>query len=305
MVQFDYSPEKFATFPQWLRRQLLDRPCPVTDVDLSGKTVIVTGANQGIGLEIADQLISLKLGKLIMGVRNEAEGRAAAEKLTARHSLVTSSIEVWKLDMLDYNSIRSFAERASQLEYLDIVILNAGIYRVNMTIVESTGHEEDIQTNYLSTMLLTILLLPTLKAKRRSPTTANHLTIVSSDTAGMTKFVEQDADPLLAALDNPHAQWDMQERYGTSKLLGQLFLVELAKRIRPSVAIVNMVNPGLCSGSNLARDAEGTFLKFPLMIYFGIFGRKSAVGAHVVLNAALKQSEESHGQMIDFDRIRP
>ncbi|KAH8681931.1 hypothetical protein BX600DRAFT_505562 [Xylariales sp. PMI_506] len=305
MVQFDCSPEKFATFSHWVRRQLFEHPYPVSNVDLSGQTAIVTGANQGIGFEIADQLLSLKVSKLIISVRNEIEGRRAADKLRVRYKLGPNSIEIWKLDMLSYDTITSFAARASQLEHLDIVVLNAGIYRVNMTINASTGHEEDIQTNYLSTALLTTLLLPTLQAKRRSPTTPGRLTIVSSDVAGMTKFAEQDADPLFAALDDPKAKWDMQERYGTSKLLGQLFLAELARRIPPAVAVVNAASPGLCSGSSLARDAQGTRLSFPLMIYFGIFGRKAAQGAHVILNAALTQGEDSHGQCIDFDRVRP
>ncbi|KAF3766675.1 NAD(P)-binding protein [Cryphonectria parasitica EP155] len=305
--KYDYTPEKFATFPQWARRQLFEHPRPVTGVDLSGKTAIVTGANQGIGFEIADQLITLNISKLIIGARDEAKGQAAADKLKAQHKSAKTDIEVWKLDMLEYDSVTSFATRASQLEHLDLVILNAGIYRIKLTINPSTGNEEDIQTNYLSTVLLTVLLLPTLQAKKRSPESPGRLTIVSSDTAGMTHFVERDADPLLGALKDTSGKWkwDMQERYGTSKLLGQLFLTELAKRVPTSVAIINAGSPGLCAGSGLSRDAAGTFLRFPLAIYFGIFGRKSAVGAHVVLDAALKKGEESHGEVIDFDKIRP
>lgn len=313
--KYDYTPEKFATFPQWVRRQLFDHPRPVHDVDLTGKTAIVTGANQGIGFEIADQLIALDLGKLIIGARDEAKGQAAADKLLARHKgkkNPTTTIEVWKLDMLEYDTITAFATRAGQLEHLDLAILNAGIYRVNMTINPSTGHEEDVQTNYLSTALLAILLLPHLHAKKRPSASgdgaAGHLTIVSSDTAGMVHFAERDADPLLAALKDTSGtkwKWDMQERYGTTKLLGQLFLTELASRVPPSVAVLNAASPGLCSGSGLARDAAGTFLRFPLAVYFGVFGRKAAVGAHVILDAALKKGVESHGEVIEFDKIRP
>lgn len=107
--QYDYSPEKFATFPQWMRRQLFEHPRPIhsTDADLSGKTALVTGANQGIGFEISDQLVALNIGKLILGVRDEAKGQAAADKLKARHRDKKTIFEVWKLDMLEYDTITS------------------------------------------------------------------------------------------------------------------------------------------------------------------------------------------------------
>lgn len=314
--KYDITPEKFATFPQWVRRQLFEHPRPVTDVDLTGKTAIVTGANQGIGFEIADQLIALGLSRLILAARDEAKGQAAADRLRARHGgkKTVATIEVWRLDMLEYDSVTGFAARAAeQLDggHLDLAVLNAGVYRVERTIVPSTGHEEDVQTNYLSTALLALLLLPTLaraaKKKGRAPA-PGRLTVVSSDVAGMTRFAERDADPLLAALRDTSGRWgawDMQERYGTSKLLAQLFLAELAMRVPPSVAVINAASPGLCAGSGLARDAAGTFLRCPLAVYFGIFGRRAAVGAHVVLDAALKKGEDSHGEVIDFHKIRP
>jgi NAD(P)-dependent dehydrogenase (short-subunit alcohol dehydrogenase family) len=307
MELFDCSPQKYASFPHWLRRQLFESPRPVSDVDLTGKVAIVTGANQGIGFEVADQLLTLKVSKLIIGARNEEKGKSAAKILEAKHKLTPGSIEVWKLDMLDYATITRFAERASQLNNLDIAVLNAGIFRKNMIISELTGHEEDIQTNYLSTVLLTLLLLPTLESKKRAANLPGRLTIVSSDMSGMTKFVEQDGDPLLATLDNRDAKWDAFERYGTSKLLGQLFLAELATHVSPSAVIINAANPGLCHGSGLSRDVEGEGIAYraAMALYFGLLGRKPAVGAYVVMNAALKQGEKSHGQAIDGNKIRP
>lgn len=290
----------------WFKRQLFETPPEVSprDVDLTGKTAIVTGANQGIGLEIARQLLDLGLKKLVIGVRDEAKGRAAAIELLQGRRLPPGAIEVWGLDMLSYDSVVSFAHRVSQLDQLEIVVLNAGIFRLERTINKSTGHEEDVQTNYLSLVLLLILLLPVLKAKNmaRSP---GKITIVSSDAAGMSKFQEQDADPLLPALDDKAANWEGQERYGTSKLLGQLFLAEIAKRIPPSVAVINGACPGLCRSSGLARDAQSSMIRYPLGIYFWLFGRVPSVGARVVVNAAVKQGTVSHGQVIDGGRLRP
>lgn len=307
-AKFDYTAEQYATFPQWLRRQLFEYPPPIENADLTGKTAILTGGNQGIGFEIAKQLVALNISKLIIGVRDEAKGKAAADQLKASYKNKTVTIEVWKLDMLEYSTITSFAARAGQLVDLDIVILNAGIYRLAMRINPSTGHEEDIQTNYLSTFLLLFLLLPVLKAKRRPHMPPGRLSIVTSDVAGMTPFPESAADPLLAALDdtsNSLYKWDPQERYGTSKLLGQLLLGEVARRVPSSVAIINGAQPGLCKGSSLARDADSVIMKLGIAVYFGIFGRKLSTGAQVVLDAVLNQGGDSHGEVVDGGKIRP
>lgn len=134
-----------------------------TQVDLRGQTAIVTGSNGGVGLECCRQLKALGLAKLIIAVRDEDKGVAAKKQLSAGQD--TLLIEIWNLNFSSYDSIRSFAERANRLERLDIVILNAGITRLYFRLNPSTGHEENVQTNYLSTALLIILLLSVLKAK--------------------------------------------------------------------------------------------------------------------------------------------
>lgn len=84
-------------------------------------------------------------------------------------------------------------------------------------------------------------------------------------------------------------KWSKNERYATTKLLGQLFVTEIAKRVSPSLAIINCANPGLCYGSELARE-HGTIAA----IFIRSFGR-SAVGARTLVNAAVKQDGRSHG----------
>ena len=128
-------------------------------------------------------------------MRDEAKGEAARTNLSAGRSLEAGAIEVWKLDLSAYDSITKLAERASSLERLDIAVLNAGVYKVNMTFNAATGY---VQVNYLSTSLLTILLLPVLKAKK-SGTAPGRLTIVSSSTAAWANLNEKTEDPLLPA----------------------------------------------------------------------------------------------------------
>ncbi|KAI0857224.1 hypothetical protein F4860DRAFT_366415 [Xylaria cubensis] len=273
---------------------------PISAGDLVDKTAIVTGSNSGIGLECARQLLDRGLGKLILAVRDERRGAIARENLASGRSLKPDIIEVWHLDYSSYDSIKSFISRAQGLEHLDIAVLNAAVYRIPRVVL-STGHEEDMQVNYLSTALLTVLLLPILEAKRRSEDNPGRLTIVSSSVAAWSRFKPQDGRPLLTSLDEPIGanSFDHHQQYCTSKLLGQLFLTELTRRVPPSVAIVNCVNPGLCYGSGLARDGVGTLLGFIVRFVFRIFGKSCVSGARSFVDAVVNHGEEVHGQYLD------
>ncbi|KAI1168517.1 hypothetical protein F5B18DRAFT_595410 [Nemania serpens] len=273
---------------------------------LAGKTAIVTGANCGLGLECARQLLDSGLSRLILAVRDEGKGAAAREGLASGRALQSSAIEVWHLDYASYDSITRFAERAKGLENLDIVVLNAGIYRIPHLILP-TGHEEDIQVNYLSTALLTILLLPVLAAKRRPGATPGRLTVVSSSVAASSRLQpSQDGGSLLKSLDDAPVEgksYDHRQQYCTSKLLGQLFLIELRRRVPSSAVTIDYVNPGLCSGSNLARDGAGTLMGFIVGILFRIFGHSCASGARAIVDGAVNHGEEVHGQYLDGGNV--
>ncbi|KAI1817112.1 NAD(P)-binding protein [Poronia punctata] len=305
-IVFDITPEKEASKLQFLRRQFSAGASPLSrrDVDLSGKTAIVTGANGGIGLDCSQQLLELGLTKLILAVRNEVKGEAARESLMRTKTLASNVIiEVWKLDYASYDSVTAFAQRADQLGQLDIAILNAGVHRVSFELNPTTGHEENLQTNYLSTVLLMLLLLKTFKKAESTANLSNHspgrIVLVSSDTAAWTKFTQRDKDPLLAAFDEKPVKFDNYDSYATSKLLGQLFITELARRVPPSVAVINCANPGLCY-SKLQRELG----LFPDVV-IRLFGRSTAVGARTLMHAAVKLDDSSHGQYVEDGYLRP
>lgn len=243
----------------------------------------------------------------VLAVREASKGQAAVESIATGRKLSQGQIEVWTLDMSCYKSITAFAERASTLQRLDIVILNAGVYRVNMQLNHSTGHEEDIQTNYLSTILLVLLFIRVFKLKEDSgvPSTAGRIVIVTSDLAAFAKFPERHADPLLPAFDEKPQKWDMAERYSTSKLLVQLFLSELIKVVPSSTVTINAANPGFCYGTSLARDANGTLLGLIVFIMSHTIGHAPAIGARAVIDAAVKKGSESHGQYVEAGKLRP
>lgn len=303
--QFDISPKKRASQLAFLQRQLFNAPPEWTqkDVDLSGKTAIVTGSNTGLGFECSRQLLDLGLSKLILAVRSEVKGEEAKKALlTGRSSDKLPTIEVWKLDLSSYDSIIAFAERAKKLERLDITIHNAGLLKKTFEKNNSTGHEETIQVNYLALVLLTLLLLPIIKEKN-SPEQPGRLVLVSSDTAAWTPFKEKNSDPLLLAMDKPES-FNSQDRYATSKLLCQLFLTELSKRVPPSVAIINAPNPGLCK-SSLVREYNNPIDKTFISIFHFTLGRRGSVGARAFIDAAVGQGAESHGQYLEDGKIQP
>lgn len=149
----ELAPNTAPYFPKiFIETQFRSKESPIPDVDLSDRVTIITGANTGLGLEAAKQILAMRLSHLIIAVRSAAKGEAAAEFL--RKEYTTAHVTVWLLDMSSYDSIQSFVQRAQeQLIRLDIVILNAGIMKLKFDVNPSTGHEEMVQINYLSTML--------------------------------------------------------------------------------------------------------------------------------------------------------
>jgi NAD(P)-dependent dehydrogenase (short-subunit alcohol dehydrogenase family) len=257
---------------------------------LEGKVAIITGSNSGLGFESAKQLLNLGLSRLVMAVRSIERGKAAASKLSLANP--AASIDVWALDMELYNSIQAFVLKCNELSRIDYTILNAGIAPITFS-KSSTGHETAMQVNHFSTVLLTILLLPVLKAK--SAGVSARLTIVNSLTAHTCKFPNRDRRPLLPSFDDTEiTPWDPRERYGVSKLLSQLFLVKLTGHVGSDDVIINMVDPGLTKGTALARDTKGT-LRMAAKAFNAVAGRPLDKGAATYVDALLGHGKESHG----------
>lgn len=262
------------------------------DTNLSGKVAIVTGGSSGLGYHCSRHLLSLKLAVLILAVRSPEKGESVAKKL--RVVFPSSKIEVWPLEMTSYSSIQEFCRRVrTDLPRLDITILNAGV-----TLPEfgtcSTGHERVIQVNYLSTFLLAILMLPIAKMKAPSAQ-PGRLTVVSSGVALWSKLPNRDKRPLLASFDDIKIQpWDPIERYWSSKMLGHLFFVRMLEYLNADDVIVNLVEPGMCKGSELHRDIGGGAGVF-LDVYKSLTGRKPEDGAWMYIDAAVVKGKESHG----------
>ena len=117
------------------------------DVDLSGQTVLITGANSGVGFESAKSYVKHK-ARVIFGVRNLEKGETAAREI--REEVETAEIKVMKVDMESFESIKSFVEELERTESrVDIAVLNAGISQYE-TSKSPSGYDVHLQVRVLS-----------------------------------------------------------------------------------------------------------------------------------------------------------
>jgi NAD(P)-dependent dehydrogenase (short-subunit alcohol dehydrogenase family) len=283
---------QFQTPTQW----------PPKETNLEGKVAIVTGSTSGLGLEASRQLLTYGLSCLIMAVRSRNKGEQVA--MTFRTEFPTANIQVWPLEMESYDSIQALARRAeSELRRLDIVILNAGVQAADFTTIAETGHEKLIQVNYLSTMLLAILLLPVLK-DRSVKGRPGRLTVVSSGTARGAVLSGPEGAPILASLDDTSRPWKPVERYAASKLLGHLFITDLAQQVSPDDVVVNLVDPGLVKDTALQSFAPKVVVAL-FYVFKAIFGRSLTAGASTYVDAVAVKDRTSHGSLISNWKISP
>lgn len=290
-------------FPnQFIKNQFRTKAHPTPEnTNLTGQVAIVTGSNTGLGLACAGQLLSHKLSHLIMAVRSLDKGEQAAAPLRKKYP--SAKIDIWQLDMTSYDSVRAFAARVEKdLTRLDVVVLNAGIGFQPFKIVPETGHEQTVQVNYLSTILLGILLLPSLSTK--SPAgTPGRLTISTAMLSVTAKFPNKNADPLLPSF-NDESTFDIPDIYATSKLLGQLALWKLTDIVSADRVVINMVEPGFIKGTDLHRERPGA-VKLMLGLFKSISARSVELGATAYVDAAVVKGPESHGCILGNWEIEP
>jgi len=143
-------------------------PIPYPTQSYKDKTVIVTGSNTGLGLESARHFARLGATKVILACRSISKGEAAARDITSSLKLKENVVEVWEIDMANWDSIKKFVKRAEGLERLDVVVENAGIARSEFVLTEE-GWESGVAVNVIGTFLLALNLLPILrKSTQRS-----------------------------------------------------------------------------------------------------------------------------------------
>jgi NAD(P)-dependent dehydrogenase (short-subunit alcohol dehydrogenase family) len=205
------------------------------DLDLRGKTALVTGCNSGIGYETM-RVLALR-GALVLGTaRSERKGREACAS-------VVGDARPLLLELADFDSIVECAERVKEFDRpLDILICNAGVLLPEREHV--SGLEKQFVVNHLGHFVLVNRLLDRVKAASQG-----RIVIVSSVSHWSAPPEGIDFDNLAGRGD-----YDAGRAYGQSKLANGLFSMELARRLHGTNATSNVLHPGIVD-TNLFRHS--------------------------------------------------
>ena len=212
-------------------------------------------------------------------------------------------IEVWQLDMMSYDSIKAFAVRASKdLDHLDIAILNAGIQPSQLK-RSKYGWETCLQCNTLSTILLSLFLLPKLKSSK-TDSFSPVLELVSSSNHYMITKVDSDptGNQTLLEYNNNFTSF---QAYGISKLFlmyGLAGLVEqegVGKDGQPNVFITSICPGG--TKSNIMRSYP--WYTKPFFWFINNFVNKSTEQGARTYISGTTTGKEGHGRFWRDDII--
>jgi NAD(P)-dependent dehydrogenase (short-subunit alcohol dehydrogenase family) len=200
----------------------------------TGKSFIVTGANAGVGLEIA-RVLAARGARVLLGCREQTKAQDAIARIKR---IAPNADLVWlPLDLGDLDSVRTAAEIAAKEPRIDALINNAGIMYPPLTRTKQ-GFESQFGVNHLGVFALTSLLLPKL-----------------AETPGSRAVVTSSVAHLKAKIDwddlNADKSYIKTDRYGGSKLANALFFFELDRRLRAAKSPVTAigVHPGIASTS--------------------------------------------------------
>ena len=209
--------------------------------DQTGKRVLITGANSGLGWENARALAGAG-AHVVMGCRNPEKAENALQRLLEVHP--EASAEILLMDMADLASIRSAVERDGD-EPLDLLINNAGIMGTDKA-TTADGFESQLGTNHLGHFALTGLLLDRLNA---AP--AARVVTVSS---GGHRPGKIDFDDLQS--ERGYNRW---VAYFQSKLANLLFTYELQRRLEAAGSSTSALaaHPG-GSSTELGKSRDGS-----------------------------------------------
>ena len=240
--------------------------------DLSGKIIIVTGGNSGLGYESVKAFAG-KGAEVIMASRDLEKGEKAINEIGE----IKGKIVLMKLDLMDFASIKSFAAAfKKRYQHLDVLLNNAGIMTTPFFLTKD-GLEAQNGTNHFGHFLLTGLLFEVIKK-----TPGSRIVNVSSAAHKQGKMDFE--NPLF---ENGKGYGTMKS-YGRSKLSNLLFTYELQRKMESKGidAIAVAAHPGVAQ-TNLAAHLENKLWFKMLMPVFKMISHDQAKGALPQIRASV------------------
>lgn len=209
-----------------------------------------------------------------------------------------------KVDAEDYGSVKDFAaEFNSKHSELHILMLNAGVGTYKKEIAK-TGHEKNIQINYLANVLLTLQLIPVMEATATKAGRPSRITWTGSRGHSHTSLTKQPPKPGETLLGHFDKADDIASfgRYADSKLLVVLFHREIAKHYSGDKIIMNSWCPAMVKSDMSGSAGTPFLLRLAFKGLLAVRSRSLEEAGWIGLNAALVAGSESHGAfLIDKD----
>ncbi|KDR17887.1 retinol dehydrogenase 14 [Zootermopsis nevadensis] len=241
---------------------------------MKGKTVIITGANSGIGKETARDL-ARRGAKVIMACRNLETAHKARDEIIKDTG--NEEVIVKKLDLSSLKSVRDFADDINRtVTKVNVLVHNAGLaYMFDPKITED-GLELTMGTNHFGPFLLTHLLIGLLKQS-----TPSRIVIVASELYRLANLNLNNLNPVSGF---------PAYLYYVSKYANIVFAQELARRLEGTGVTVNSLHPGMID-SGIWRNVPFP-LSLPLKIIIKGFFKSPEEGAQTTIYLSVSESVE-------------
>ncbi|XP_046993301.1 retinol dehydrogenase 14 [Schistocerca americana] len=241
---------------------------------MEGKTVIITGANSGIGKETAFEL-ARRGARVIMACRSIDVAKKIRDEIVAATG--NESVFVQPLDLSSLESVRKFATAIKSSEKrLDVLIHNAGCAHAFGPKATEDGLELTMATNHYGPFLLTHLLIDLLKQSVPS-----RIVVVASELYRFAKVDLQNVNPLKTFPGY---------LYYVSKYANIMFTLELARRLEGTGVTVNCLHPGMID-SGIFRNVPFP-LNLPIKLIAKLYFKTPEQGAQTTLHLAISEEVE-------------
>jgi len=279
-IIFTVINQNFPPKPKWTAENI---------PDMSGKTVLITGGNTGIGRECVKSIL-LHNAKVYILARDQDRTLKAISEIKAETG--KDALEFIKCDLGDLSSIRTAAEEFMRKEKkLDVLLNNAGVMIPPVEWTTKDGYDYQFGVNALGHYFLTSLLDPILKSTASQPGTSP-VRIVTVTSAGHIFSEGIDYTTIIDKGDNTkRRKMSSFDLYNQSKFANVVFASELARKYAGANITSTAVHPGMIN-SDLGRNAPKLFMSIAKHINYDV--TKGAITS--LYAATAPETENANGK---------